>query len=127
MKKPIGFIVVIIINILKMAVTVLPALMLTGVTFLSEGNAFRQGVESGLGGSITAELLGELWGQALLAEVVMAALIIVICKRKYVAVIALLVVQILWAVSAPLGLMLAVIMLLIVLLDKGCKEYLKSK
>lgn len=126
MKKPVGIIIILIMNSLKLLITLLPVIMLMVVTALPEGNEFRQGFEIGIGGSLDARTVGELMGRTAISIFAMIALYVIIYKRKYALTIGILVLQLLLALSAPVSLLWVAIMLLILLVSKKSKLYFQS-
>lgn len=125
-KKPIGIIIVTLMDLLRLVITWIPTVALMVVAMMPESNEFRQGVESSMGVSIDAEILGIFVGNVLFITVLMIALCVAIFKRKFVLTIVMIVLQILFSLRTSIGLIWAIIMLLIVLIGKKNRQYLKG-
>lgn len=126
MKKPAGIIIVIVMNALKLVATLIPMLVLMAVAAMPETNEFRQGFEIGIGGSLDAGMLGEIVGRTTIYVLIMVLLFVAIFKRSYALTLGMLILQTLMSVRAPLGFVWSAIMLLIVLIGKRNRMYLKN-
>lgn len=126
MKKPAGIIIVIVMNALKLVATLIPMLVLMAVAAMPETNEFKQGFEIGIGGSLDAGMLGEIVGRTTIYVLIMVLLFVAIFKRSYALTLGMLILQTLMSVRAPLGFVWSAIMLLIVLIGKRNKMYLKN-
>ena len=126
MKKPAGIIIVIVMNALKLVATLIPMLVLMAVAAMPETNEFKQAFEIGIGGSLAARPLGEIVGRTTMYVLIMVLLFVAIFKRSYALTLGMLILQTLMSVRAPLGFVWSAIMLLIVLIGKRNRMYLKN-
>lgn len=126
MKKPVGIIIVIVMNALKLAITLLPLLLCAIISALPETNELRQGFEMGLGGTITAGVLGEMFGRTAIYAAVMIVLFVGIFQRNFVLTLVTLILHALLSINSIFGFIWAVAMLLIVVLSKKNRAYLKK-
>lgn len=116
----------IVMNIFSILVSMLPLAIMLLVVALPESSEFRQGFEIGIGGSMDAYMLGQMFGRTAMQIGLIVILLVAILSRKYKLTVGILILKVVAALSSPLDLIWAVIMLLIVLINRNCKQYIKG-
>lgn len=112
-----------IMNALKLAITLIPVVFLIVVAAMPESNEFKQGVEMLIADSFYVRVLG--MGRRVLSLGAMVTLFMAINDRDYALSVGMLIMQIALSVMNPIEFIWTISMLLIILLGHENREYLK--
>lgn len=129
MKKPAGVIGLLVLNYIKLGVGILFILAIIITYKMPVESAYRQGFFSAYTGGMqemTPELVAQLIGTLSFPLILTIVTLIGIYNRKYVLAIVFICLQIASGITKPPSIILSAIMLLIVLISKPTKDYLKN-